>query len=151
MLANPMDAVPWNQAISPVSMSQGGQVILGVNTNAAEAAILTKGAVAIIKEAIEIVKASGTGAAFGELSVLPDETATLCSFCDTVVRPDHLAVPLIFVATIPVRLSDGVWNADQVANRAQTAIGKTIDRSDEQPAESSGNLVYAGYPYDPYK
>lgn len=151
MLANPMNAAPWNEAILPVSMSQGGQVILGVNTNAAEAAILTRGAAAIIKEAIEIVKASGTGAAFGELFVLPDETATLCSFCDTVVRPDRLAVPFIFVATIPVSFPDAVGNADQVANRAQSAIGKTIGGSEEQPAESSGNLVYAGYPYDPYK
>lgn len=151
MPANPMDAALWNQAISPVAMSQGGLVILGVNTNAAGAAILTRGAAAMVKEAIEIVKASGTGAAFGELSVLPNETATLCSLCDTVVRPDRLAVPLIFVATNPVRLPDGAWNADRVADRAQTAIGKTIDRSEEQPAESSGNLVYAGYPYDPYK
>ena len=151
MPSNPSDAIFRNWDISPAPVSHAGQVILAANTNAAEAVILKRGAAAIVKEAIEIVKASDTGAAFGELSVLPDGTGNLSAFCNTVVRPDHLTVPLIFAATIPVRRPDGVRNADQVANRAQTAISKTIDRSEEQPDEPSGNLVYAGYPYDPYK
>jgi len=156
MPSKPNDATSRNWPVFPAPVSHAGQLILAANTNAAEVAILRRGAAAIVKEAIEIVRASDPSAAFGELSVLPDETANLPAFCDTAVRTQRSPVPLIYVATILVRRPVGAQTVDQVINQAgirvpRPAITKTIDGSEEQLAASSGNLVYAGYPYDPFK
>ena len=64
---------------------------------------------------------------------------------------DLVAVP--YVATVVQRREDS-------ANRAQTELkrqvqdgqlsSKTIDKIEELLGASGGNLVYAGYPYDPF-
>lgn len=141
-----------SEAASPALASHGDHVIFAANTKAAEAIILKRGVAAIVKEAIEIVKFFEPSAAFGELSLVPDE---LPLFGDT-VRADEAPVSLIYLATILVTDLDHARIVDQTADRARGQLsritgGKTMDKSQEQLAESSGNLIYAGYPYDPYK
>lgn len=143
-----------SEAASPALAlaSHGDHVIFAANTKAAEAMILKRGVAAIVKEAIEIVKFFEPSAAFGELSLVPDE---LPLFGDT-VRADEAPVSLIYLATILVTDLDHARIVDQTGDRARGQLsritgGKTMDKSQEQLAESSGNLIYAGYPYDPYK
>jgi hypothetical protein len=36
------------------------------------------------------------------------------------------------------------------AARPRKVIGKTVEKTEGLPSASGANLIYAGYPYDPY-
>jgi hypothetical protein len=77
--------------------------------------ILKEGAVAVVKEGVEIAEVAEPGAVFGGLSVLLDQPHT----------------------------------AD-VGGQPRRVIGKTVEKMEELLGASGANLLYAGYPYDPF-
>lgn len=123
--------------------------------------ILQKGAAAIVKEAIEIAGRSNPDAVFGELFTRRDWIGNLatCEPSDfranvTATPSSEYTIPLILVTTVlaqprevsnfAVRLNSGLKAAELSA--------ATIQSTEETPqTEDSGNLIYAGYPCDPYK
>jgi CRP/FNR family transcriptional regulator, cyclic AMP receptor protein len=63
-------------AALPLATYQAGETVLAAGSKTGRLLILRKGAVAIVKEAIEIAKVKEPGAIFGELSALLDRPHT---------------------------------------------------------------------------
>jgi len=63
-------------ATLPLATYQAGETVLAAGSRSGRLLILRKGAVAIVKEAIEIAKVAEPGAVFGELSALLDQPHT---------------------------------------------------------------------------
>src|SRR6266849_273917 len=63
-------------ATLPLATYQAGETVFAAGSRTGRLLILRKGAVAIVKEAIEIAKVAEPGAVFGELSALLDQPHT---------------------------------------------------------------------------
>lgn len=149
-----------SMALLPVLGSNSGQAIFSAKTSAGRLLILQKGAAAIVKEAIEIAGRSNPGTVFGELFARQSWTGTVeCSEFqanDAAALPNEYTIPLILVTTVlaqpiggshlTVRSTSGFQ-----AGESGGASSRTVDETQKHFTENSGNLVYAGYPYDPYK
>jgi hypothetical protein len=102
---------------------------------------------------------------FGELSVLLDQPHTAdvraleasqfhVADAETLLRVEPFA--LSYVATVLARRLDGANHAlielkRQIqAGEPRSLIGKTVERMEGLLGASGANLVYAGYPYDPF-
>ena len=127
--------------------------------------ILKEGAVAIVKEGVEIAKVAEPGAVFGELSVLLDQPHTadvraLATSQFHVVDAAALLVQdpiaLLYLAAVLARRLD---HANQSlielkrqlqAGEPPSVLGKTVEKIEELLGASGASLVYAGYPYDPF-
>jgi hypothetical protein len=68
-----------------------------------------------------------------------DGAPTMHAISDNAVSQQSLAAPSI--ATYRAGVQDG---------QLSSITRKTIDKIEELLGESGGNLVYAGYPYDPF-
>ena len=69
------DSMAFRQRLGalPVTTYQAGERVLVAGSKTGRLLILKKGAVAIVKDNIEIAKAAEAGAVFGELSALLDQ------------------------------------------------------------------------------
>jgi CRP/FNR family transcriptional regulator, cyclic AMP receptor protein len=149
----------------PVTTYQAGERVLVSGSRTGRLLILKKGAVAIIKDNVEIAKVAEAGAVFGELSALLDQPhmADVCALepsefyvADAAALTRQDPVVLLFLASILAQRLDRANQAlielkSQVrAGQPATEIGKTIQRIEELLGPSGASLVYAGYPYDPY-
>ena len=127
--------------------------------------ILRQGAVAVVKDGVEIAKVTEPGAVFGELSVLLDQPHTAevraleasqfhVADAATLLRVDPIA--LLYVATVLARRLDGANQAlielkrQLQVGEPPSVIGKTVEKMQGLLGASGASLVYAGYPYDPY-
>jgi CRP-like cAMP-binding protein len=126
--------------------------------------ILTEGAVAVVKDGIEIARVMEPGAVFGELSVLLDQPhsadvrAVERSQFQVTDAASLLQDPtaLLYVATVLARRLN---SANQTlvdlkrqikAGRPRAEIRETADKMEELLGASGGCLMYAGYPFDPF-
>ena len=149
----------------PITTYQAGERVLVSGSKTERLLILKKGAVAIIKDNVEIARVAEVGAVFGELSALLDQphTADVCALepsefyiADAAVLTGQDPVVLLFVATVLARRLDRANQAlielkSQVrASQPPIEIGKTIQKIEELLGPSGGNLVYGGYPTDPF-
>jgi CRP-like cAMP-binding protein len=125
--------------------------------------MLRKGAVAVLKEGVEIATVTEPGAVFGELSVLLDQPHTAdvraletsqfyVADAATLLRVDPVA--LLYVATVLARRLD---DANQVlvelrrqleAGQPRSVIEKKAEEMEGLLVASGANLAYARYPYD---
>jgi CRP-like cAMP-binding protein len=127
--------------------------------------ILKEGAVQVVREGIEIATEADPGAVFGELSVLLDqphtadvralETSQLhVADASKLLKVDPIA--LLYVATLLARRLDGAnqkvieLKRELQAREPRSAIVKMAEKVPGPLGASGGNLVYAGYPYDPF-
>ena len=163
-----MPAIPDTAAFQktlaalPLVTYQAGKTVFDAGSKTGRLLILRSGAVAIVKDAIEIAKVTEPGAVFGELSALLDQPHTADVFAlessqfhvadaNTLLVQDPLA--LFYVATVLARRLDGANRAlielkNQLqAGQPSSVIGKTVEKMEGLLGAS---LVYAGYPYDPY-
>ena len=123
--------------------------------------ILRKGAVAVLRDGVEIATVTDPGAVFGELSVLLDQPHTAdvraletsqfyVADAATLLRVDPVA--LIYVATVLARRLDDANRAlielkRQVqAGQPRSAIETTAEKMEELLGAVGANL--ARYPYD---
>ena len=119
--------------------------------------ILTKGAVVIVKEDVEIARVAEPGAVFGELSVLLDQPHTahvraletsefLVADAATLLAQDPIAA--LYVATVLARRVDG---ANQVfiqlknqleAGQPRSVVTKTVKKMEGLLGVSDASLVH---------
>jgi CRP-like cAMP-binding protein len=154
-----------NLASLPVATYQAGETVLAAASSTGRLLILKEGAVAVVKEGVEIAKVTEPGAVFGELSALLDQphTADVRALEDSQFHVANTASPLmqdpsalLHVAAVLARRVDCANRAllelkRQVeAGQPSSVIGKTVQKIEELLGASDANLVYAGYPYDPF-
>jgi CRP/FNR family cyclic AMP-dependent transcriptional regulator len=161
------DSMAFRQRLGalPVTTYQAGERVLVAGSKTGRLLILKKGAVAIVKDNIEIAKAVEAGAVFGELSALLDQphTADVCALersefyvADSAALQGQDPIVLLYVAAVLAQRLDRATQAlvslkSQVqAGQPPSEIGKTIDKIEELLGPSGASLVYAGYPYDPF-
>jgi CRP/FNR family cyclic AMP-dependent transcriptional regulator len=141
-----------------------GETVLAAGSTTGQLLILEEGRVAVVKDGVEIAQVSEPGAVFGELSALLDQphTADVRTLTDSKFHVASAAAPLmhdpatlLHVATVLARRVDSA-NRALVELKRQLQTGqpssitrKTIDKIEELLGASGGNLLYAGYPYDP--
>ena len=151
-------------AALPLATYQAGETVFAAGSRTGRLLILRKGAVAIVKEAIEIAKVAEPGAVFGELSALLDQPHTAdvraleTSQFHVADAADLLAqdpIALLYVAVVLARRLDGANQAlielkSQVqAGQPPSVIGKTVEKMEGLLGDSGASL-YAGDPYDSY-
>jgi CRP/FNR family cyclic AMP-dependent transcriptional regulator len=147
----------------PLATYQAGETVFTAGSMTGRLLILRQGAVAVVKEGVEIARVTEPGAVFGELSVLLDQPHTAevraleasqfhVADAATLFRVDPIA--LLYVATVLARRLDGANQAlielkGQVqAGEPRNVIGKTVEKMDGLLGASGACLVSAGYPYD---
>ena len=151
-------------AALPLATYQAGETVFAAGSRTGRLLILRKGAVAIVKEAIEIAKVAEPGAVFGELSALLDQPHTAdvraletsqFHVADAASLLGQDPIALLYVAVVLARRLDGANQAlielkSQVqAGQPPSVIGKTVEKMEGLLGESGAGL-YAGDPYDSY-
>jgi CRP/FNR family transcriptional regulator, cyclic AMP receptor protein len=152
-------------AALPLATYQAGETVLSAASKTGLLLILKDGAVAVVKEGVEIARVTEPGAVFGELSVLLDQPHT-ADVRALEASQFHVASAAALLMQDPISLLHVARNlARRVddANRAlvelkrqvetgqpRSVIGKTVEKIEELLGASGGNLAYAGYPYDPF-
>jgi CRP-like cAMP-binding protein len=149
----------------PLVTYRAGESVLGAASTTGRLLILKEGAVTVVKEGVEIARVTEPGAVFGELSALLDQphTADVHALEDSRFHVASTAVPLmrdpitlLYVAKVLARRLDSANRAlvelkRQVqASQSSSVTCKTVDKIEELVGASGANLVYAGYPYDPF-
>jgi CRP/FNR family transcriptional regulator, cyclic AMP receptor protein len=130
-------------AALPLATYQAGETVFAAGSRTGRLLILRKGAVAIVKEAIEIAKVTEPGAVFGELSVLLDQPHTVdvraletsqFHVADAAALLVQDPVALLYVAAVLARRLDGANQAfielksELQAGRPPSVIGKTVEK-----------------------
>jgi CRP/FNR family transcriptional regulator, cyclic AMP receptor protein len=151
-------------AALPLATYQAGETVFTAGSKTGRLLILRKGAVAIVKEAVEIAKVAEPGAVFGELSALLDQPHTAdvrtletsqFHVADAAILLGQDPIALLYVAVVLARRLDGANQAlielkSQVrAGQPPSVIGKTVEKMEGLLGESGAGL-YAGDPYDSY-
>jgi len=151
-------------ATLPVVTYQAGETVLSAASTTGRLLILKEGEVAVVKEGLEIARVTEPGAVFGELSVLLDQPHTAdvraleASFhvadAATTLRVDPIA--LLYVATVLAQRLDSAnrglleLKRQVQAGEPRSVIGQTVEKIEELLGATGANLMYAGYPYDPF-
>jgi CRP/FNR family transcriptional regulator, cyclic AMP receptor protein len=160
------DAVVFQKRLAalPLATYQAGETVFAAGSRTGRLLILRKGAVTIVKEAIEIAKVAEPGAVFGELSALLDQPHTAdvraletsqFHVADAAALLAQDPIALLYVAVVLARRLDGANQAlielkSQVqAGQPPSVIGKTVEKMEGLLGDSGASL-YAGDPYDSY-
>jgi CRP/FNR family cyclic AMP-dependent transcriptional regulator len=147
----------------PIATYQPGEMVLTAASTTGRLLILREGAVAVLREGVQIATVTEPGAVFGELSVLLDQPHTAdvraletsqFNVADgaSLLRIDPIA--LLYIATVLARRLDDA-NKTLIELRHQVQAGQPHNVI-EQTAEKMGgllgsgraNVVDARYPYD---
>src|SRR6266446_3212593 len=129
-------------AALPIITYHAGEIVFAAGSKTDRLLFLRQGAVAIVKEAIEIAKVTEPGAVFGELSALLDQPHTAdvraleishfhVANADALLAQDPIT--LLYVATVLARRLDGANQAlielkrQLQAGRPSSVIDKTIE------------------------
>jgi CRP-like cAMP-binding protein len=143
---------------------QPGETVIVDGSKTGRLLILKKGAVTIEKEGTEIAKVTEPGAVFGELSVLLDKPhaadvraleSSQFHVANAVTLLEQNPMAALYVATVLAHRLEGANHAlIQLKSQLKTGephnvVAKTVSKMEELLAASS--LVYAGYPYDPFR
>ena len=146
----------------PILTFQPGEMVLTAGSTTGRLLVLRQGAVEILRDGIQIARVSDPGAVFGELAALLNKPHTAdvralgkseFSVADATTLLTESPTTLLYVAALLARRLDG-------ANTALLEVKRQL-RASESPIEIaksvadleellSGNLVYSGYPYDPF-
>jgi CRP-like cAMP-binding protein len=152
-------------ATLPLVTYQAAETVLSAASTTGQLLILKEGAVAVVKEGVEIARVMEPGAVFGELSVLLDQPHTAdvraletsqfhVADAATILRVDPIA--LLYVATVLAQRLDSAnrglleLKRQVEAGEPRSVIGKTVEKIEELLGATGANLMYAGYPYDPF-
>jgi CRP/FNR family transcriptional regulator, cyclic AMP receptor protein len=139
------DAAVFRERLAtlPLATYQAGKTVLAAGSKSGRLLILKKGAVAIVKDAVEIAKVAEPGAVFGELSALLDQPHTAdvraletsqfhVADASNLLAQDPVA--LLYVAGVLARRLDGANQAlidlkNQLqAGQPHEVINKTVER-----------------------
>ena len=149
----------------PIATYQTGESVLVAGATTGQLLILKAGSVSIVKDTIEIAKVTEVGAILGELSALLDQphTADVRALepseffvADAAALLVQDPVVLLYVAAVLAQRLDRANRAViELKNQFQAGqppsrISKAIDKIQELLGPSGADLVYAGYPFNPY-
>jgi CRP-like cAMP-binding protein len=148
----------------PIKTYHAGDTVLDARSTTGRVMILTEGAVAVVKDGIEIAKVMEPGAVFGEISVLLDQPhsadvrAVETSQFQVTDAAAFLQDPtaLLYVATVLARRLNSAnqtlvdLKRQMQAKYPRVEIRETVDKMEELLGASGGCLMYAGYPFDPF-
>jgi CRP-like cAMP-binding protein len=152
-------------AALPVSTYQQGEIVLAAGSTTQRLLVLRQGVVEVVRDGIQIAKISEPGAVFGELSALLDKphTADVRALEPSKFNVAEVATLLasdpvvaMYIAAILARRLDGANEAlvevkqQLAAGKPRGMIAKTVEKVEGLLSSHGGNLVYAGYPYDPF-
>ena len=150
------NAVSQQSLAAPsIATYRAGETVLSAASTTGRLLISKEGAVTVVKEDVEIAKVTEPGAVFGELSAWPGRrhTADVHALEESKYHVVSTAAPL---STVAERREDSA-NRSHVELKRLVQDGqlssitrKTIDKIEESLGASGGNLVYGGYPYDPF-
>ena len=164
MHATSDNAVPQQSLVThSIATYRAGKTVLSAASSTGRLLIRKLGAVTFIKEGVEIAKVTEPGAAVGELSAwlgqphTADDHALEESKFHVVstaapLMQDPVVLPYLPTVVEARKDSDHRTQAglkQQVHDQLSSITRKTIDEIEEWLG-ASGNLVYAGYPYDPF-
>ena len=152
-------------AALPLVTFQPGETVIASGSKTGRLLILRKGAVAILKENTEIARVGEPGAIFGELSLLLDQphtadvravqTSQLHVANATTLLSQH-PIAFRYVATVLASRLDAANRAliqlrgQLQAGQPHSAVADTVSKMEGLLAASGANLLYAGYPFDPF-
>lgn len=151
----------------PVIKHPARQVVLGAGSKTGRLFFLRNGAVEVIKDGVSIANVSTPGSVFGEQAVLLDQphsadvrTLEQSEFY-VADAPAILAgdptVTLYVAAILARRLDAANRSLIEVKQQIQAGeplavIGRSVEKMEEALSYSDdASLVYAGYPYDPFR
>jgi CRP/FNR family transcriptional regulator, cyclic AMP receptor protein len=150
-------------AALPLATHEAGETVLAAGSKTGRLLILRKGAVAIIRDGIEIARVVEPGAVLGEISALLDQPhsadvraveASQFQVAQVTALQDPLA--LRYIAAVLARRLDGANQAlTELKNQMRTGrprkvIDRTVEKMEGLLSTGGANLIYAGYPFDPY-
>ena len=152
-------------ATLPLATYQADEIVLSAASTTGRLLILKEGAVVVVKEGVEIARVVEPGAVFGELSVLLNQphtadvravTASQFYVADAATLLTSDPTALLYVATVLAQRLDSANRSllelkRQVqAGESRDVIGRTVEKIEGLLGETGANLMYAGYPTDPY-
>ena len=168
-----LDLVPNASALErrlaglPVIKHPARQVVLDAGSKTGRLFFLINGAVEVIKDGVSIANVSAPGSVFGEQSVLLDQphsadvrTLEQSEFyvadAQTMLAGDPTVA--LYVAAILARRLDAAnrllikVKRQMEAGEPLAVIGRSVEKMEEALSYSDdASLVYAGYPYDPFR
>jgi CRP/FNR family transcriptional regulator, cyclic AMP receptor protein len=147
----------------PIATYQTGETVIAAAATTGRLLILRTGAVAVLRDGLEIATVREPGAVFGELSVLLDQPHSAdvralevsqfyVADAATLLRVDPVA--LLYVATVLARRLDDANQAlielrrQLEAGRPRSVVEKTAEEIEGLLGASGTNMAYARYPYD---
>jgi hypothetical protein len=143
------NAVSQQIAAPSIATYRASETVLSTASTTGRLVILKEGAVKVIEQGV-----TEPGTVCGELSawLCQPHTADVHALEESKFHVVNTAAPL----TVAERREDST-NRAQVELKSQAQDGqlssiapKTIDKIEESLGASGGNLVYGGYPYDPF-
>jgi CRP/FNR family transcriptional regulator, cyclic AMP receptor protein len=152
-------------ATLPLVTYRAGESVLTAGSTTGRLLILKEGAVEVVREGVQMAEVTEPGAVFGELSVLLDQPHTAdvraleasqfhVADAATILRVDPIA--LLYVATVLAQRLDSAnrglleLKRQVQAGEPRSVIGQTVEKIEELLGPTGANLMYAGYPYDPF-
>jgi CRP-like cAMP-binding protein len=163
------DAVVFERRLAglPVIKQPARQVLLAAGSNTGRLFFLRSGAVEVIKDGETIASVSAPGSVFGEQAALlgqphtadvrtSEESEFYVADAQAILAGDPTVA--LYVAGILARRLDAANRSlieikhQLQACEAHSVIGKTVEKVGELLSYSGdASLVYAGYPYNPFR
>jgi CRP/FNR family cyclic AMP-dependent transcriptional regulator len=152
-------------ATLPLVTYRAGESVLTAGSTTGRLLILKEGAVEVVREGTQMAEVAEPGAVFGELSVLLDQPHTAdvraleasqfhVADAAAMLRVDPIA--LLYVATVLAQRLDSAnrglleLKRQVQAGEPRSVIGRTVEQIEGVLGATGANLMYAGYPYDPF-
>jgi CRP/FNR family transcriptional regulator, cyclic AMP receptor protein len=148
----------------PISTYEPGETVIAAGAITGKL-LLLRVVVEVAKEGTQIARISEPGSVFGELAVLLDKPHTadvraversVFSVADgaTLLTSDPAAT-LYIAAILAARLDAANVALIEIKRQLETgkprvAIAQTVEKIADLLSSGGGNLVYSGYPYDPF-
>jgi len=151
----------------PVTKHPAHQVVLAAGSKTGKLFFLRNGAVEVIKDGVSVANVSAPGSVFGEQAVLLNQphsadvrTLEQSEFyvadAHTMLASDPTVA--LYVAAILARRLDAANRSlievkQQIeAGEPLAVIGRSVEKMEEALSYSDdASLLYAGYPYDPFR
>ena len=163
------DAAAFERRLSglPVVKHPAQQAVLTAGSKTGRLLFLKSGAVEVIKDGVRIASVSAPGSVFGEQAVLLDQCHTAdvrtleqsefyVADAQAMLAGDP-TVALYVAGILARRLDAANRSLIEVKHQLQSGetlsvIGKTVEKVEQLLGYSAdASLVYAGYPYDPFR
>ena len=152
-------------AILPVSTYEPGEMVIAAGATTGKLLFLRQGEVEVVRDGTQIATISEPGSVFGDLAVLLDKPHTAdvralehseFNVADAAtLLASNPAATLYIAAILAGRLDAANRALIDLKRQLETGepraeIARTVDKIADLVSSSGGNLVYAGYPYNPF-